>query len=126
MERPGDPLSCIFFLLWLKLLSLVQSRTAHLKKVLRNLFLFLFFLHVCAYVYIHEQVKADKFCRTACSCPGQVRWHAGWKMQRLRGLQMAMVYGRVLSKALSEFKQLAAEGKDLWGKVKVIAMRFSA
>jgi hypothetical protein len=47
-------------------------------------------------------------------------------MQRLRGLQMAMVYGRVLSKALSEFKQLAAEGKDLWGKVKVIAMRFSA
>jgi len=65
-----------------------------------------------------DEVKADKFCRTACSCPGQVRWHAGWKMQRLRGLQMAMVYGRILGKALDEFKGLVAVGKDMWGKEK--------
>ena len=61
-----------------------------------------------------DEVKGDKFCRTACTCPGQVRWHAGWKMQRLRGLQMAMVYGRILGKALMEWKELIAEGKDMW------------
>jgi hypothetical protein len=49
-------------------------------------------------------LKNDQFCETSCTCPGQVRWHSGWKMQRLRGLQMAMIYSRMLSKALLEVK----------------------
>lgn len=55
-------------------------------------------------------VKSDSFCRTACSCPGQVRWHSGWKMHRLRGLQMAVLYGRVLAKAVEQYHALAARG----------------
>ena len=37
-------------------------------------------------------VANDKFCEGACECPGQVRWHAGWKMQRFRGIHMAVSY----------------------------------
>ena len=57
-----------------------------------------------------EEVSPDNFCEGKCQCPGQVRWHAGWKMQRLRGLQMAMVYGHMLKEALNEYKALAAQG----------------
>lgn len=51
----------------------------------------------------------DKFCVAKCSCPGQVRWHAGWKVQRLRGLHMAMVYVQSLLKAVDKYKVLDRE-----------------
>ena len=57
-----------------------------------------------------KEVANDNFCEGQCKCPGQVRWHAGWKMQRLRGLQMAMVYGHMLGQAISEYKALSAQG----------------
>lgn len=44
-------------------------------------------------------VTSDKFCEHKCDCPGQVRWHAGWKMQRYRGLHMAMFYLDLLAEA---------------------------
>lgn len=56
-------------------------------------------------------LKNDQFCENKCTCPGQVRWHSGWKMQRLRGLQMAMIYSRILSKALVQIKTALADKK---------------
>jgi len=51
-------------------------------------------------------VVSDKFCREQCDCPGQVRWHAGWKMQRYRGLHMAMFYLDLLGDAVKAVRQL--------------------
>lgn len=45
-------------------------------------------------------VASDTFCENGCECPGQVRWHAGWKMQRFRGLHMALFYLGLLKDAL--------------------------
>eukprot|EP00614_Pseudopedinella_elastica_P005585 CAMPEP_0172608358 /NCGR_PEP_ID=MMETSP1068-20121228/28443_1 /TAXON_ID=35684 /ORGANISM="Pseudopedinella elastica, Strain CCMP716" /LENGTH=502 /DNA_ID=CAMNT_0013411607 /DNA_START=92 /DNA_END=1600 /DNA_ORIENTATION=- len=56
-----------------------------------------------------DAVKSDKFCNSRCTCPGQVRWHAGWKMHRLRGLQMAVLYAQSFSRALAQFKHLVHE-----------------
>lgn len=46
-------------------------------------------------------VTSDKFCERKCDCPGQVRWHAGWKMQRFRGLHMALFYLRLSRDAVN-------------------------
>mmetsp|Transcript_1628 Transcript_1628/g.2490 ORF Transcript_1628/g.2490 Transcript_1628/m.2490 type:complete len:463 (+) Transcript_1628:22-1410(+) len=47
-------------------------------------------------------VTSDKFCQSQCNCPGQVRWHAGWKMQRFRGMHMAMFYLSILKEAVTK------------------------
>ena len=58
-----------------------------------------------------DLVENDNFCGFSdpvrkkdgtwqeCECPGQVRWHAGYKLQRLRGAQMALVYLNMLDLA---------------------------
>ena len=51
-------------------------------------------------------VVSDKFCQDTCDCPGQVRWHAGWKMQRYRGVHMAMFYLDLLADAAHEYATL--------------------
>ncbi|KAH8071885.1 hypothetical protein JL720_11388 [Aureococcus anophagefferens] len=55
-------------------------------------------------------VANDKFCEGACECPGQVRWHAGWKMQRFRGVHMALAYLDLFEAAVDHYKQLLAAG----------------
>jgi len=46
-------------------------------------------------------LKDDKFCRGEnCPCPGKVRWHSKYKLNRLRAGQMAMVYLGLLQKAV--------------------------
>lgn len=57
-------------------------------------------------------ISDDTFCETKCSCPGQVRWHSGWKIHRLRGLHMAMVYAESLLRALDKYEGLLARGSD--------------
>ena len=52
----------------------------------------------------------DKFCEGTCECPGQVRWHAGWKMQRFRGVHMALAYLDMFQGAVDEYKALLAAG----------------
>jgi len=51
-------------------------------------------------------IISDKFCQNRCDCPGQVRWHAGWKMQRYRGLHMAMFYLKILADAAKQYSKL--------------------
>ena len=35
-------------------------------------------------------LQNDRFCaKDPCPCPGQVRWHAGFKLQRFRGPRRA-------------------------------------
>ena len=48
----------------------------------------------------NETFCSDATPQRPCDCPGQVRWHSGWKVQRLRGVQLALVYLRALSRAL--------------------------
>ena len=55
-------------------------------------------------------IVGDGFCETKCTCPGQVRWHSGWKTHRLRGLQMALVYAQMLGKAVAQYKDLLRGG----------------
>ena len=55
-------------------------------------------------------VANDKFCEGACECPGQVRWHAGWKMQRFRGVHMALAYLDLFEAAVDHYKQLLSAG----------------
>ena len=55
-------------------------------------------------------VANDTFCEAACDCPGQVNWHAGWKMQRFRGVHMALAYLDMFQGAVDEYKALLAAG----------------
>ena len=80
-------------------------------------------LHVIDETPLHSRLlaaknsglTADSFCAAKCACPGQVRWHAGHKTHRLRGLQMALVYAGMLGKAAAKYKELlrAAGGAPL-------------
>eukprot|EP00622_Pseudochattonella_farcimen_P001034 FR735637.1.p1 GENE.FR735637.1~~FR735637.1.p1 ORF type:complete len:270 (+),score=31.99 FR735637.1:79-810(+) len=68
-----------------------------------------------------NQLEDGNFCSAAdpklkgtsafqeCECPGQVRWHAGYKLQRLRGVQMAMVYLNFLNLAVDQYLVLLKE-----------------
>ena len=58
-----------------------------------------------------EAVLEDNFCENTCKCPGQVRWHAGWKMQRLRGMQLAYIYLQYLGEAVDEYAAALKAGK---------------
>ncbi|KAJ1455743.1 hypothetical protein M885DRAFT_587567 [Pelagophyceae sp. CCMP2097] len=71
-------------------------------------------LHVVDEMDSYNRVKAlkspgvigDKFCEGVCECPGQVRWHSGWKLQRFRGLHMAWVYLDMLRDAVKKYEQM--------------------
>ena len=56
-------------------------------------------------------VANDTFCEATCDCPGQVNWHAGWKMQRFRGVHMALAYLDIFASAVSEYRAGLAGGK---------------
>mmetsp|Transcript_15026 Transcript_15026/g.39466 ORF Transcript_15026/g.39466 Transcript_15026/m.39466 type:complete len:418 (+) Transcript_15026:566-1819(+) len=65
-----------------------------------------------------DLVENDNFCGFSdpvrkkdgtwqeCECPGQVRWHAGYKLQRLRGVQMALVYLNMLDLAVDKYVEM--------------------
>jgi len=55
-------------------------------------------------------VANDKFCEAACECPGQVRWHAGWKLQRFRGVHMALAYLDLFEEAVGIYRELQKAG----------------
>ena len=72
-----------------------------------------------------DMVENDNFCGFSdpihkkddtwheCECPGQVRWHAGYKLQRLRGVQMALVYLNMLDEAVDKYvEMLNGSGDD--------------
>ena len=52
-------------------------------------------------------LENDKFCvAEKCPCPGQVNWHAGWKIQRMRGHHMALFYLGLFEEAVGKYKSL--------------------
>jgi len=55
-------------------------------------------------------VTNDKFCEHGCDCPGQVRWHAGWKLQHFRGVHMALAYLDLFEEAVGAYKKLLEAG----------------
>ena len=58
-------------------------------------------------------VANDTFCEAAkCDCPGQVNWHAGWKMQRFRGVHMALAYLDVFASAVADYRSALAGEKS--------------
>ena len=69
------------------------------------------------YNFLHKSgnqaLAPDNFCRGQCSCPGQVRWHAGWKMHRFRGLHWGMAYLSYLSEAIAMLREELGKGADL-------------
>ena len=69
------------------------------------------------YNFLHKSgnqaLAPDNFCRGQCSCPGQVRWHAGWKMHRFRGLHWGMAYLSYLSEAVAMLREELGKGADL-------------
>jgi len=66
----------------------------------------------------NETIRAnfanDSFCASKpCPCPGQVRWHAGYKMNRLRAVHMASVYLGMFHKALDRLRTRLHSGEAL-------------
>lgn len=68
---------------------------------------------------VRNLVANDNFCSGAdptkgkvapCECPGQVRWHAGYKIHRIRGIHWAMIYLTFLEKAVLEFIEMLQKG----------------
>jgi len=57
-----------------------------------------------------DGVANDRFCKTPCGCPGQVKWHAGYKAQRFRGHHMAMYYLDMFEEAVKSHRELLATG----------------
>jgi len=56
-------------------------------------------------------VADDRFCAgDPCPCPGQVRWHAGYKLQRFRGHHLALAYLDMFAEAVSKYGALLADG----------------
>jgi hypothetical protein len=48
----------------------------------------------------------SNFTEGECQCPGQVKWHSGWQLHRVRGAQMAHLYLRVLEKAVKKVGEI--------------------
>lgn len=56
-------------------------------------------------------LQNDRFCaKDPCPCPGQVRWHAGFKLQRFRGHHMALAYLDLFADAVATYGALLADG----------------